>query len=77
MDFAALDTWITGDSNGAYDEYEDAPDTLLIREAEDAANSDDPGAMVAWIVANCPPNDPALPIWRAEVARRNTLTIGV
>lgn len=84
MDYAALDAWILGDESAGFltAEEEDIENEIRDRrrareEAEDARACDDPAEMLEWMLANCRPNDPAIPIWRAEVERRNTLTLGV
>lgn len=75
-----MDLFITGDSNGAWsDDWTDGSEDRERRaheEADDARNSDDPAEMLAWMLVNLDPSDPAIPVWRAEVDRRNTLTLG-
>lgn len=71
-----MDLFITGDSNGAWSDDWTDPTDRAHEEADDARNSDDPAEMLAWMLANLDPSDPAIPVWRAEVDRRNTLTLG-
>lgn len=71
-----MDHFILGDSNGAWDGDWTDPTDRAHEEAADARNSDDPAEMLAWMLVNLDPSDRAIPIWRAEVERRNTLTTG-
>ena len=77
LDLGALDAWITGNPDADEDPDANALDDMdearwLADEAKCAAQHTDADLieMFAWILANMP-NSPAVPIWRAEVVRRN------